>query len=279
MAEVTAEMVKNLRERTGARLLDCQKALKETGGSMDDAVAWLRKQNLAAGAKVGEKTAEEGMVGVKTNDGALAAVELTANTDFVTKNDEFRKLLESLSDLALTSKSADAAALSAQSLGGRPVGEVVKELAGKIGENITIKRVVRIEGAFGYYLHSDYKQFAAVQLSGVTGEKAQAIGKDLAMHVVFAKPTALKREEVPQDLVNKEMEIAQERLKNDPKNSKKPPEILAKIAQGQLDKFYGTIVLVDQPYYRENAKTVTQHLKEQGGEIKIERFEYIKVGA
>lgn len=279
MAEVTAEMVKNLRERTGARLLDCQKALKENSGDMENAVAWLRKQNLAQGAKVGEKAAEEGMIGVKTGSGALAAVELSANTDFVTKNDEYRKLLEQLADLALASKAQNADELAKQSLGGRAVSEVVKELAGKIGENIAIKSVIRIEGEFGYYLHSDYKQFAAVQLAGATGEKAQAIGKDLSMHVVFAKPTALARSEVPQDLVNKEMEIAQDRLKNDPKNSKKPPEILAKIAQGQLDKFYGTIVLVDQPYYRENAKTVTQHLKEQGGEISIKRYVYLKVGA
>src|SRR6185295_5323867 len=157
------------------------------------------------------------------------------------------------------------------------VSEVVKELAGKIGENIAVKRVAYVEGEFGYYLHSDYKQFAAVELTAVTREKAQAIGKDLSMHVVFAKPTCLKREQVPQDLVSKEMEIAQDRLKNDPKNSKKPPEILAKIAQGQLDKFYGTIDLVDQPYYRENAKTVTQHLKEQGGGIAVKRYVYIKV--
>ncbi|MBI3830669.1 MAG: translation elongation factor Ts [Planctomycetes bacterium] len=279
MAEVTAEMVKNLRERTGARLLDCQKALKETGANIEEAIAWLRTKNLAAGAKVGEKTAEEGMIGVKTGGNALAAVELSANTDFVTKNDEYRKLLDQLADLALTSKSASADELLKQNLGGRSVAEVVKELAGKIGENIAVKRVARVEGEFGYYLHSDYKQFAAVELTGVTGEKAQGIGKDLSMHVVFAKPTCLKREEVPQDVVNKEMEIAQERLKNDPKNSKKPPEILAKIAQGQLDKFYGQIVLVDQPYYRENAKSVTQHLKEQGGGIAIKKYVYMKVGA
>ena len=130
MAEVTAGMVKVLREKTGARLLDCQKALKESKGSVDDAVAWLRKQNLAAGAKAAEKSAEEGLVGVQAEGGALAAVELTASTDFVTKNDEFRKTLDQLAVLALKTKAASAEELLKQELGGRPVAEVVKELAG-----------------------------------------------------------------------------------------------------------------------------------------------------
>jgi len=279
MAEVTADMVKSLREKTGARLMDCQKALKECQGRSEDAVAWLRKKNLAAGAKAAEKSAEEGMVGVKAEGGALAAVELTSNTDFVTKNDEFRKLLDQLAALALQAKVGSADDLSRQNLGGRSVADAVKELAGKIGENIAIKRVVYVEGAFGYYLHSDYKQFAAVELTGAKGDQAQAIGKDLSMHVVFAKPTALSRDEVDQVLAAKEMEIAQERLKNDPKNSMKPPGILAKIAQGHIDKFYAQIVLPDQPYYRESAKSVAQYLKEQGGDISVKRFVHIKVGA
>ena len=279
MAAVTAEMVKTLREKTGARLLDCQQALKASECNIDNAIKWLRERNKAQGDKVADKVAGEGMVGVQAEGGALAAVELTSNTDFVTKNDEFRKLLDQLAALALKTKASSAEELSKQTLGGRPVVEAVKELAGKIGENIAIKRVAYVSGAFGYYLHSDYKQFAAVELSGAQGEQAQAIGKDLSMHVVFAKPSALSRDEVDKALVAKEMEIAQERLKNDPKNSKKPPEILAKIAQGQLDKFYAQIVLPDQPYYRENAKSVQQHLKEQGGDIGVKRFVYIKVGA
>jgi elongation factor Ts len=135
---------------------------------------------------------------------------------------------------------------------------------------------VRIEGEFGHYIHHNDKEGAIVELSGVTGEKAKAIGKDIAMHVVFAKPSYLTREEVPQDLLKKESEIATEKLKNDPKNANKPPEIISKIVQGQVNKFYGTIVLPDQPYYKDGAKTVAAVLKEGGATVK--RFVRFQVG-
>ena len=279
---VTAEMVKNLREATGARLLDCQKALKETNGVFDDAVAWLRKQNLSQGAKVEGKTAEEGLLGYKlsADSKALAVVELSSNTDFVAKNAEYQKLLSDLASLALDQKLGSVEALGAAQLNGRAVSETVRELAGKIGENIAIKRVYLAQGDFGFYIHHDYKKGGVIEFSGVTGEKAAALGKDLSMHVVFANPKYLKREEVPADQVQKEKDLLADKLKTDPKNAKKPPEILAKIAEGQLGKFYAEICLLDQEYYRpEVKKSITQFLKDQGGDISITRFAHFKVGA
>jgi elongation factor Ts len=281
MAESEMDKIKQLREETGARMLDCQKALKESNGSLEEARTWLRKKNLATGAATAGRTAEEGLIGYKLSaDGrAIALVELTANTDFVAKNDEFRKLLTDLAGLCEALKIDSAEILLRQRMNGRNVSEIVQELAGKIGENINVKKVARIEGEFGYYVHHDGKQAAVVEVTGATGEKAQALGKDLAMHVVFAKPTCVSREEVPAEQVAREKEIAAERLKTDPKNANKPPQILAKIAEGQLGKFYATVCLLDQPYYRENAKSVTQFLKEQGSGIGVKRFVYLKVGA
>ena len=282
MAEVTAEMVKKLRELTGARMLDCQKALKENQGQLEPAVAWLRKQNLAAGAKAEGKAAEEGMLAAKLSaDGqALVVVELSANTDFVTKNDEYRKLLEDLAALAEAKRVPSAAELLQAELRGRVVAEVVKELAGKIGENIGVKRVERVEGEFGYYIHHDHKQGAVVTLTGISGEKARALGKDLAIHIVSAKPvpSCLKREDLAPEVVEKEREILRDRLKNDPKNAKKPPEILSKIVDGQLGKFYAENCLLDQAYIRDDSKSVAQFLKEQGAGVGIARFLYFKIG-
>ena len=285
MAEINAALVGRLREKTGARLMDCKKALTETAaeGGGDEgkwtaaAEAWLRKKNIATGEKVGaEKAAQEGLLGHKVAGNAITVVEMTANTDFVAKNDEFKKMLADLVDLADKNKIDSLDKLSTQSLNGVPVPEAVKVLAGKIGENIGIKRVVRIEGDFGYYIHHNDKEGAIVELSGVGGEKATAVGKDIAMHIVFAKPSALTRDEVPQELIKKETDIATEKLKNDPKNANKPAEILTKIVQGQVNKFYGAMVLPDQPYYKDGNKTVGAVLKENGATVK--RFVRFQVG-
>lgn len=288
MADVAAQLVAKLREKTGARMMDCKKALIETqaeaasqgeDGWLAAAETWLRKKSLDKGHAMAERAATEGRLGHKLSaDGrALTVVEVSANTDFVAKNEEFLKLLDDLVALADAGRTDSAEKLNVLSLDGTPVPDAVKTLAGKIGENIAVKRVARIEGEIGYYIHFDSKQGAAVEVGGPTGEQAKALGKDLSMHIVFAKPAYLTREEVPADLVKKETEIIAERLKNDPKNAKKPPEILSKIATGQLGKFFAGIVLPDQPYYRDAAKTVAQVLKENGGAT-VKRFVRFQVG-
>jgi elongation factor Ts len=276
MAEVTAAMVAKLREMTGARLMDAKTALVESNGDIEAAEGWLRKKTLDRGGKQGDKAATEGLLGYTADDNAITVVEMTSNTDFVANNPEFRTMLDSIVKLANENKADSAEKLSALQLNGMPVGEVVKQLAGKIGENIAIKRVVHVEGAFGFYIHHNNKEGAIVELTGVSGEKAQTIGKDIAMHIVFAKPQCLTREEVSPELVAKETDIITERLKTDPKNSSKPPEILKKIAQGQLNKFYGEVVLPDQGYYKDGSKTVAQVLKDAGAAVK--KFTRFQVG-
>jgi elongation factor Ts len=285
MAEISAALVGKLREKTGSRLMDCKKALTETqaehsgkgeAGWQEAAETWLRTKQLDKGGAMAEKGAQEGLLGHKVTGNAITVVEMTANTDFVAKNDEFRKLLAGLVDLADQNKADSLEKLNTLSINGTPVPEAVKGMAGKIGENITVKRVVRIEGDFGYYIHHNDKEGAIVEIGGAAGEKAQTIGKDVAMHIVFAKPSYLTRDEVPQDLIKKETDIAAEKLKSDPKNANKPQEILNKIVAGQINKFYGSIVLPDQPYYKDGNKTVAQILKEGGATVK--RFVRFQVG-
>jgi elongation factor Ts len=225
-----------------------------------------------------ERTASEGLLGHKVSNGGktITVVEMTANTDFVAKNPEFLKLLNDLVELADSNKIDSAEKLSAMSLNGTTVTDTVKALAGKIGENIGLKRVVRFDGEIGFYIHHDNKQGAIVEIGGATGEKAQAIGKDIAMHIVFAKPSHLTRDEVSPELVRKETDIVTEKLKTDPKNASKPPEILNKIAAGQLNKFYSTLVLPDNSYYKDGAKTVAQVLKDGG--VTVKRFARFEVG-
>lgn len=278
---VDAKLIKQLREGTGARMKDCVEALKVSEGDYEGAIAHLRKKNLAAGAKAAGRSAEEGTIGYKVadDDSSLVVVQLSANTDFVVKNDEFQALLKNLLSVTETSGADSAEELLEKELDGRKISEVVKELAGKIGENIAVQKVKRVEGSFGFYFHHDAKQGAAVQLEGVAGEEARELGKDLAMHVVFAKPKYLTREEVSQEEIDKEKAIITERLKTDPKNAKKPAEILDKIASGQINKFFGQICLMDQPYYRpEVKKTVAQVLKEKSAEAKIKGFEHFLIG-
>jgi elongation factor Ts len=290
MAGITAQMVAKLREKSGAKMMDCKKALVETqaegGGNeeswMTAAETYLRKKNLSAGEKVqgsAERVAKEGLLGhfISDDKRVLTVVELTANTDFVAKNAEFLKLLAEMVDLAHKNHIDSADKLASMQIHGQSVTDVLKGMSGKIGENINLKRVVRFDGEIGYYIHHDNKQGAIVEIGGVTGEKAQAIGKDIAMHIVFAKPSFLKRDEVSADAVKKETDIAMDKLKTDPKNANKPPQILEKIVQGAVNKFFASLVLPDQAYYKDGGKTVEQVLKEQGATVK--RFERFEVGA
>lgn len=289
MAEITAVLVGKLRELTGERLMDCKKALADTAADaekgetawVEAAQAHLRKKGLDKGSAMGSKAAAEGLLGSKrAADGhAVTVVEVTANTDFVAKNEEFLTLLQKLVDLADQHKADSAEKLSALTLDGEPVADIVRALAGKIGENIGLKRVVRFEGEVGCYIHFDNKQGALVELSGVTGEAAQKLGKEICMHIVAAKPPPvyLTRGEVSAEIIKKETDIITERLKSDPKNAAKPPQILEKIASGQLNKFYAEQVLLDQPYAMDNSKSITQVLAENGN-AKIVRFARFHVG-
>ncbi len=278
LATITADMVKQLRFKSGAKMMDCKQALAASDGDFDKSLAWLKQKNLDAGADAGGKPATEGLLGYREVDGAITVVEMSASTDFAANNQLFKDTLTSIVWLAHDEKLDSVEKLNAFVTGtGSTISDRIQELAGKIGENVAIKRVVRMEGNYGYYIHFDNKQGALVEMEGVSDALFQKIGKDIAMHIVFAKPLFLSRDQVPADAVEKEKQIILARLADDPKNSKKPPQIVDKIVTGQLAKFFAQSVLVDQGYYKEEKKSVADVLKELG-DIKVKRFERFHVG-
>jgi elongation factor Ts len=277
------ELIKKLREETSARISDCLAASKETS-SYADAVDWLRKKNILISGHQGIP-ADEGLLGHYFDDNAFTVIELSANTDFATKNREFTELMEELLVVASINKVSTVDQLLSITEG-HPA-ESIKEISGKLGENIVVKNLWRLEEkgcVFGYYFHHDRRQGAVVALEAPSEEgpsemETREVGKDLAMHVVFAKPKYMSREHVPLGLVNREKAFIKERLLDDPKNSKKPPEILEKITIGQLNKFYAQDCLTDQSYYRPDVKkSVSEFMKSEHPGVVVNYFHHFQVG-
>lgn len=273
---ITADQVKDLREKTGARMMDCKAALAACNADFDASVAWLKQKNLDTGDKAAQNAANEGLLGYDVDGGVLVVVEMSANTDFATGSIDFKDALRIMVKSAHEIRATSADDLMTSPTIGQQVQSTMKELSGKLGENIAIKRIVRQEGNFGFYIHHNNKEGAIVEIDGATGEIAEKIGKDMAMHIVFSKPLYLSRKEIPAAEVDKENAIIAARFADDPKNAKKPPQIIQKIFAGQLDKVFAKSVLVDQPYFREDKKTVSQILTELG--VTIKSFVRFQVG-
>ena len=282
MAEITAGMVRELREKTDAPMMECKKALTEAGGEMDKAEEILRVKLGNKASKAASRIAAEGVVAVHiATDGKLGAIiEINCETDFVAKNDDFLAFTAALAKLVAEQKPADVTALSGLPLDGTTVDERRKALVGKIGENVSIRRFVRMaaQGRLASYIHGGAKIGVLVDLAG--GE--DTLGKDIAMHIAATDPRWVDRTEVPEADLNKEREIIREMLMADPKNSGKPADILDKIIDGRLNKFYEDNVLVDQPFVKDPSKTVGELVAEKVGSIKenisIRRFSRFKMG-
>ena len=278
---ITSEMVRDLRERTGAGLMECKRALEASKGDLEAAVDHLRKQGLKTAEKKAERETGEGRVrvhvGPKSRVGSIVA--LSCETDFVAKTADFESLLAELASHVAEKNPPSAEALLEQPFrGGKAtVGETLKLLVGKIGENMRIARVARLEnmkGRVGGYTHHDGRKGALVS---VTTEAEEAVAaevlKELAMHVVVFNPTAARREEVPADQVERERAIYLEEVKS------KPPEIQEKIVAGKLDKFHADAVLPEQKWMKDDSKTVQEIVEERlGTGSRIERFVRFQIG-
>jgi len=260
MAEITASMVKDLRERTDAPMMDCKKALSEAGGDMQKAEEILRVRFGNKAAKSAGRVAAEGVVAIRiADDGKSAAmVEVNCETDFVAKNDDFLALTRALAEMVLNQNPADVAALSALPYGGKTVEEARTELVGKIGENMTIRRFVRLTatGKFASYIHGN-KIGVLVDVSGDEG-----IAKDIAMHIAASKPKSLDASGVPQALIDTERRVAIEKAKE----AGKPEAMLEKIAEGTVQKFLKEVTLLSQPFVKDDKQTVEQVLKSKGAQ-------------
>ncbi len=262
MAEITASMVKELRERTDAPMMDCKKALNEAGGDMQKAEEILRVKFGAKAAKSAGRIAAEGMVGVHiTPDGKTGAIiEVNCETDFVAKNDDFQALVKNLAQMVVEHNPADVAALSAMKIGDKTVEAVRTELVGKIGENMSIRRFIRVEaqGKLASYVHGGAKIGVLVD---VTGD--EALAKDIAMHIAAARPRALDAAGVPQDLIEAERRVAAQKAAE----SGKPANIIEKMVEGAVQKFLKEVTLLSQPFVKDDKVTVGDLLKSKGAQV------------
>lgn len=267
---ITAEAVKQLRERTGAGMMECKRALVETQGDLDAASELMRKNGLAKADKKAARVAAEGTLAVERAGNQAVLVEVNCETDFVARGDDFQAFARDVAKVALGSKAADLDALMAQPDGGSTLEDRRRALIAKIGENITVRRFARIEskGPLGAYLHGS-RIGALVAVDG--GD--ETLAKDLAMHVAAVNPAYVSAAEVPADVLGKEREILTEQTKGE----KKPPEILAKMIEGRLRKYLAEITLVGQPFVKDPDTTVEALLKKS--KAAVTRFVRFEVGA
>ncbi|MBO4330324.1 MAG: elongation factor Ts [Rhodocyclaceae bacterium] len=265
MAEITAGMVKELREKTDAPMMECKKALTEAGGDMAKAEEILRVKLGNKASKAATRLAAEGVVGVHVAaDGKLAAlIELNCETDFVAKNDEFLALAASLASMVADKNPADVAALSALDLNGKSVEATRTELVGKIGENMTIRRFARLQaqGQIAQYVHAGSKIGVLVDLVGGDTQLA----KDIAMHIAASKPKALDASGVAAELIDTERRIAIEKARE----AGKPEAMLEKIAEGTVQKFLKEVTLLGQVFVKaeDGKQTIEQLLKAKGASV------------
>ncbi len=287
MAEISAATVKELRERTGAGMMDCKKALAETQGEMEAAIDWLRAKGLAAAAKKAGRTAAEGLVGVVVAANRGAVVEVNSETDFVAKNELFQDFVRNVAQLALQ-HSADVDALgAAQYPDGGTVAEKLTDNIAKIGENQSLRRAAVLEvneGAIVSYVHNQVapglgKIGVLVALeSAAPAETLNALGKQIAMHVAAAHPLALSADELPAELVERERSIAMEKAKE----SGKPHNIVEKMVEGGLAKFRKEHALLTQLFVMDNktpvAEVVASAAKDAGTGIDLIGFVRFQLG-
>ena len=273
---ITATQVKELRERTGAGMMDCKKVLTETNGDEEKAIELLRERGLSKAAKKSGRIAAEGLAaGYVSEDGKVGSVvEVNAETDFVAKNEEFRSFVADVAKQVAEKNPATVEELLAQESiaeAGKTVGDVLTNKIATIGENMSIRRFERFESANGLvckYIHGDGKIAVLVEMENATEELA----KDVCMQIAAARPEYLDRESVPEERVQKEMEI----LKAQAMNEGKPAEIAEKMVLGRIGKFYGEICLIEQPFVKNPDEKVGKMVESKGA--KIVRFARLEKG-
>ena len=287
MSAISASMVKDLREKTGAGMMDCKAALTETGGDMEAAVDWLRKKGLAKAAKKSGRTAAEGLVVAATKDGAGVLVEVNSETDFVARNETFQKLAADIAKVALGTTGAVEAVKGATYPGtSMTVAEKVAEMVGQIGENMNVRRsaMVKTDGVVAAYIHNQTVENAGKigVLVGLksTGDKARlaALGKQIAMHVAAARPLAGVIADLDPAVVEREKAV----LADQARASGKPEEIIGKMVEGRLRKFYEESVLLEQIFVIDGetkvGKVIEKAAKEIGAPVEFAGFARLELG-
>ena len=289
--EVTASMVKELREMTGAGMMDCKKALAATEGDMDKAVEFLREKGLAAAEKKAGRIAAEGIVDINVSaDGKVAAiVEVNSETDFVAKNEKFRDFVAAVAAQAAASSTTDLEAFLAEKWSldsSKTVKEELSSLIAVIGENMNIRRFEKIEAANGFvcsYIHGGGRIGILVDVDcTVINAEVQEAAKNVAMQIAALNPKYVDQSEISADFIAHEKEILKAQIMNDPSNSKKPENIIEKMLEGRLNKELKEFCLVDQIYVKDSEVSVGQYLanvsKQVGTPITVKRFVRFETG-
>lgn len=287
MAEISASLIKDLREKTGAGMMDCKKALAENGGDVEQAVDWLRKKGLAAAAKKAGRTAAEGLVAVAVEGTKGSMIELNAETDFVARNDQFQALVEEVAKAALKTGDDVEAIKKAKMPDGKTVEEAITAAISTIGENMSLRRATSVsvkQGVVASYIHNAAKPgmgkigvLLALETAS-TDAKVKELGKQVAMHIAASKPDALTRDQVDPGKLTREREV----LKEQSIASGKTPEIAEKMVEGRIRKYYEEVVLLEQLFVIDG-KTKIQDVvdgvaKEIGADIKVTDFKLFVLG-
>ncbi|GHS91685.1 elongation factor Ts [Alphaproteobacteria bacterium] len=285
---ITTELIRKIREKTGAGMMDCKTALVEVDGNFDEAVDWLRKKGLAAAAKKASRVAADGLVCVAAKDDRSAVVlEVNSETDFVAKNQKFQDFVLSVAKMAAESSLTDRDALLSASLNGTPLNDAATDLIAVLGENIDVRRVASVtvsEGIVAAYVHSAVAPglgkigvLVALESSG-TSEILKEFGHKLAMHAAASSPFYLTIADVPTSVIDHEKEILREQIAG----SDRPPEVLEKMLEGRVRKFFEETVFVEQPYVMDNKKKVAaavqEFAKELGAPVALKAFVRFALG-
>jgi len=283
---ISAKLVAELRARTGAGMMDCKAALQEANGDLDKAGEILRKKGIAKAEKRSDRSASQGLVVIEAGGGGAdaAMIELNCETDFVAKNEDFIALAKDLARHALAQAPQGVhpgSAIESQKFRGTTVGEAIKEVSGKIGEAMALKRVARFtegKGLVASYLHFNQLNGVLVDLEGPAGDALTGLGRELGLHVASMDPLAVDETGIPVEVVERERRIAEEVVAQEGK----PEAIRPKIVEGKVKKFVAERTLLGQPFVKDDKKTVAELVKEAakaaGGPIAVKRFARFRVG-
>ncbi len=265
--EIKAQQVKALREKTGAGMMDCKKALSECNGNMEEAMNYLREKGIAKSAKKESRIAAEGLANIFIDGNKAVILEVNCETDFVSKNENFISFIDELADVLLKENPKDMDAANELKLGSETVNEKLIALTAKIGEKLSFRRFEVVEKkddeVFGSYLHMGGKIASLVVLKG----NKEDVAKDVAMQDAAMAPVGVTREDIPEEMVNREKEVIKEQIKNDEKNKGKSDDIIDKMSVGRLNKFFKEVCLVEQEFIKDSSLTVEKYVKENDSEI------------
>jgi elongation factor Ts len=285
--DITASMVKELRDKTGAGMMDCKAALAETGGDFETAIDWLRKKGLSKAAKKAGRVAAEGLIGVASGGNAGALVEVNAETDFVAKNDQFKQFVKSAAELALEEDGDLQKLLQRDFANGATVEQTLTQLVSTIGENLSVRRSIALAvepGVVASYVHNatspELGKIGVLVALRSTADKGKlaALGRQIAMHVAAASPLALKPEHLPKEIVERERKVQGDAARQ----SGKPENVIEKMIEGRMRKYYEETVLLHQIYVIDQetpvAKVLEKAAKDLGAPVEIDSYVRFQVG-